>query len=187
MLSTVSPNQTLERIELMICTPHQPVRIVSAKLSGRINALQILFPDSPKTFIYNGMQLIESETFSSYGISDGESIIALPKHDDKNFESWKKLTSERAEFNDLVRSMTSPSTTNEAARLRDLRLIKMESKSHLYLKLKRAFEQEDFQYEVFSAGEKSENSPNISSKAENELILDSNLMAPSEEALPVLW
>ena len=68
------------RAELLICSPHQPIRVISARLSGQVSALQILWPNHPKRFIYNGMQLVETKTFLYYGINDGDSIIALPKN-----------------------------------------------------------------------------------------------------------
>lgn len=174
-----------ERVELLICTPHQPVRKVSAKLSGHVRALQILWQNSPKKFIYNGQELLETMTFSFYGIKDGESIIALPKIEfNDDLECWKKVSMNRLEFNELVRSMTNPKTSREMARLRDLRFIGIEKKLHVYHKLKKAFEEDNFENIHFS---EKDSFRKIDQASNDNLILESNLFAPSEDALPILW
>lgn len=180
-LSEQRPLQILQhtpserRAELMICSPHQPVRVISARLSGLVNALQILWPEKPKRFIYNGMQLLESKTFSYYGISDGDSIIALPKEDFENeFKTtqWLNLTRDNESFNESMKWMLHPHTANEAARLRDIHLIKMEDKPKVYMKMKMPFE-----------NGKSDSCPICT----NQLNIVDTPEAPSEEALPVLW
>ena len=65
------------RVELIICAPHQPVRLISAKLTGQIKSLQILWPSSPKKFVFNGSILNSDMTFDFYGIKNGDTIIAL--------------------------------------------------------------------------------------------------------------
>lgn len=170
------PTATSERrAELMICSPHQPVRVISARLSGLVNALQILWPENPKKFIYNGMQLLESKTFSYYGISDGDSIIALPKEDfDNEFKAtqWLNLTRDNESFNESMKWMLHPHTANEAARLRDIHLIKMEDKPKVYMKMKMPFEN---------------GKENNCSICTNPLIIVDSPESPSEEALPILW
>lgn len=174
-----------ERVELLICTPHQPVRKVSARLSGHVRALQILWQNSPKKFIYNGQELMETMTFSFYGIKDGESIIALPKIElNDDLECWKKVSMNRTEFNELVRSMTNPKTSREMARLRDLRFIGIEKKKHVYHKLSKAFEEDNFDSISFS---EKDSFRKIDQNNNDNLILESNLFAPSEDALPILW
>lgn len=175
-----------ERVELLICTPHQPVRKVSARLSGHVRALQILWQNSPKKFIYNGQELSETMTFSFYGIKDGESIIALPKIElNDSLECWKKVSMNRLEFNDLVKSMTNPKTSREVARLRDLRFIGIEKKLHVYHKLKKAFEEDNFENIHFD--DKDSFRKIDQNNNDGHLILESNLFAPSEDALPILW
>ena len=118
------------RVELKICSPHQPVRLISARLSGQIKALQTLWPNSRKRFIYNGQELIESMTFNFYRIKEGDSIIALPADEAESVYStnqWLNLTRDSENFNDCMRWMLDQRTAGEAARLRDLHIMKMES------------------------------------------------------------
>ena len=168
--------QTQERVDLMICTPHHQIRFVSAKVSGSIKALQILWPDNPKKFIYNGQELSESRTFKFYGIKSGESIIALPKNSQDADDQWKKVTSDRLEFNELVQTMTNPVTVREAARLRDLRYMNIERKAKVFHRFQNSFSENN---EALARN----NNPIAATKS----IIDNNLVAPSEDALPVLW
>ncbi|OHT08192.1 hypothetical protein TRFO_23331 [Tritrichomonas foetus] len=176
--SDIRSNST-ERIDLIICSPHRQIRFVSAKLSGLIRSLQVLWPDSPKKFIYNGIELSESLTFDFYGIKSGESIIALPCNSTTDADDeWKRVTSEKSEFNELVQAMTNPKTVSEASRLRDLRLNAIEKKSRVFNKIKRAYV--DVEFNKFAV-------PCKEAK-ETKLIIDTQgHLAPSEEPLPVLW
>ena len=83
------------RVELKICSPHQPVRLVTARLTGQIMALQTLWPAARKRFIFNGAELINSKTFGFCGIKDGDSIIALPTDQTESVfstQQWLSLT-----------------------------------------------------------------------------------------------
>lgn len=135
------------RVELKICTPHKPVRMVSARLSGEIKSLQCLWPaDSPKKFIFNGSELLENQTFESYGISDGDSIIAVPADQKDTLFStsqWLNLTRDNESFNDCMRWMLDPATSGEAARLRDLHLMKMERRPRVFMRMCASYMQEE--------------------------------------------
>jgi hypothetical protein len=133
----VSHSRELGRVELKVCSPHQPARLVSARLSSRICALQSLWPSNPKKFIFNGYELLEAMTFESYGIRDGDSIIAVPMGQSDSIycmNRWFSLTRDCDSFNESMRCMFSPKTAGENARLRDLRLFKVEGKSRTFLK-----------------------------------------------------
>jgi hypothetical protein len=126
------------RVELKVCSPQQPVRLISARLSGQIRALQTLWPKAPMRFIYNGVELIEAMTFHFYGIRDGDSILALPADGREAFEGtqyWLSLTRDADGFNDTLRWMLNPKTTGELARLRDLQLAKAERRFRSFAKV----------------------------------------------------
>jgi hypothetical protein len=124
----MNPRETA-RVDLKICTPHQPVRFISARLSGQIRALQSLWQSSPKCFIFNGIELREELTFESYGIRDGDSIVALPlEHRDSVYTAsqWLNFTRDAETFNESLQWMLDPATSAEAGRLRDLQLMRLE-------------------------------------------------------------
>jgi hypothetical protein len=118
------------RIELKICSPHQPVRIVSARLSGKIQALQSLWPSNPRKLIFNGHELLDAMTFESYGIRDGDSIVALPVDPNESVyrtNHWLSLTRDCESFNEALEWMLNPRTSLEAARLRDVHHLRAEN------------------------------------------------------------
>ena len=78
------------RVELIICSPHQPVRLISAKLTGQIKSLQRLWPNSQRKFIFNGSELTPEMTFDYYGIKSGDSIIALPVDRQDNYTTTSR-------------------------------------------------------------------------------------------------
>lgn len=187
MQPTVSMADDCNRVEVVICSPHQPIRVVSAKTSGRIAALQTLWPDIPKRFIYDGMELIEGKTFEFYRIQNGDSILAISKSEnDQTFDWWKKISNEQTELNDLVRAMTNHSMSGEMSRIRDLRMMQIESKSTFYHKFRHALENAPTPLNSFSCF--SDNSSDVGKELSlNQITFPSPLLAPSEEELPILW
>ncbi|KAH0794027.1 hypothetical protein GPJ56_002055 [Histomonas meleagridis] len=126
------------RVDLLVCTPYQPVRMISAKLSGQISALQTLWPENPKKFIYNGTELLEKMTFDFYGIKSGDSIIALPQEQNTNLyykTQWLSLTKDSEAFRENMEWMMNPKTAGEVSRLRDLHLLKMENKPKVFTRM----------------------------------------------------
>ena len=120
-----------KRVDLLVCTPCQPVRMISAKLSGQISSLQSLWPENPKKFIYNGIELHEKMTFDFYGIRNGDSIIALPQDQNQNIfykSQWINLTKDSDSFKESMNWIINPNTASEASRLRDLHMMKMENR-----------------------------------------------------------
>lgn len=162
------------RVEVKVCAPQEPVRLISARLTGQIKALQGLWPESPKRFIFNGVELVENMTFQFYEIGDGDSIIALPaEQGDSVFstQQWLSLTRDSDNFNNSMRWMLDPRTSNEASRLRDLHLMKMERKRKVFMRMCAPFVNE-------GTAASSVGSTNTSYDAASE---------PSTEALPVFW
>ena len=163
------------RVELKICSPHQPVRLVTARLTGQIMALQTLWPaPARKRFIFNGVELLESNTFESYGIKDGDSIIALPADQTDSIittHQWLNLTRDSDTFNDCMRWMLDPRTSGEAARLRDLHRMKMARRPKLFMRMCAPFVGEETRSNSLPAANTSY----------------ANATGPSTAALPVAW
>ena len=165
------------RVELNICTPHQPVRVISAKLSGHVSALQCLFPGQKKIFIFNGSFVNENSTFAELGLRSGDSIVALNPSSTKQDDliQWISMTKDKEDFSDLVKQMLNPKTSAEASRLRDLHLMRMESNRRIYMKLKKPY------IKCVHEGK----CPCLNMKLS--VLTNNDAIAPSTEALPILW
>jgi hypothetical protein len=162
------------RVELKICSPHQPVRFISARLSGQIRALQCLWRGSPKRFIFNGVELLEENTFEFYGIRDGDSIVALPIDDRdpiNGTSQWLSLTRDSESFNESLRWMLDPATSGEAARLRDLQLMRLEGRPRAIMKM------------CAPAGSEEGRVP----RTDSSTVLGLPPKSPSVDALPMEW
>jgi hypothetical protein len=120
-MALLDPLSEPGRCELRVCCPHHPVRLVSVRLAGQIRALQALWPLADLRFIYNGSELSDRMTFESYGIRDGDTIVALPTNNSVCATSqWLSATRDYESFNESVQWMLDPKTSAEAARIRDL-------------------------------------------------------------------
>ena len=144
------------------------------------------------------MQLVETKTFLYYGINDGDSIIALPKNayigkfDQKSgqfsernnrFDSiendfstaqWLSVTRDNDTFNECMRWILNPNTAAEAARLRDMHLIKMEKKPKMMMKMIMQLENSILNDAV------------VSNSIPLKIDYDP-LKSPSDKPLPILW
>jgi hypothetical protein len=170
----LNPDVDPERVEIRIISPQHPVRSVSVRLSGQIQALQSLWPDSPKKFICGGIELMQEMTFAQSGIRKGEAIIALPlcsKSPIADASLWLNLTRDHTCFNECMQWMLDTRTSGEAARLRDLRLMKMDRRPRVFMKMCSHFLQTDTQTQWGDAT----------------TIPGQSLLSPSTEALPIFW
>jgi hypothetical protein len=113
-------------------------------------------------------------TFDYYGIREGDSIIALPERDaarPSEANLWVNLTRDRENLNECMRWMLDPSTSGEAARLRDLHMMKMEHRPRAFSKMCGAF---------------------LQSKGQGRTMIETKLSSerpklPSTDALPTSW
>lgn len=124
-------------VQRRLCIPNEPVRVISAKLSAPVSALQTFWPSSPKRFIWSGFELLPTKTFESYAMHDGDSVIALPQghYQLELIQEWIHVTRDLESFNDTVRSMVNPATTREVARLHDLRWASLNRRPRAFHKL----------------------------------------------------
>jgi hypothetical protein len=136
-MSIVDHFAELARIEIRICAPLESIRVVSVRCSVEISSLQTLWP-SPRRFIFKGLELNDTLTFYSCGIADGDAVIALPKCEVEQghpTSHWLNLTRDQEGFNDSMRYLIDDRTSSEAARLRDLTLMRLHDKPRAFLKV----------------------------------------------------
>jgi hypothetical protein len=161
----------LRRAELRVFCPHQPVRFISARLTGQISGLHVLWPGIQKTFIFGGIKLSETMTFAEYGIRDGDSIIALSETESPETGLWISLTRDRDSLNETMQWMLDPGTSAEAARLRDLHMTRVEQRPRVYDRFCATF-----------AAPEARTRPARGTKIATEAP-----RSPSPDALPLLW
>jgi hypothetical protein len=113
-------------------------------------------------------------TFEFYGVRDGDSIVALPiENEDSVYGTnhWLTLTRDSESFNEALRWMLEPATAGEAARLRDLQLMRLERKPRSFMK-------------IFSRAGMDEREP---TRSDSSTVLGLPPKSPSVDALPIEW
>jgi hypothetical protein len=172
-MSLCADSTQQERVDIRICSPLQPVRLVSIRLMGLVRALNGLY-DSPRRFIFKGMELRDSATFSSYGVHEGDAIIALTQSEHASTigrNHWLGVSRDQETFNNSVRWMIDATTADQAARLRDLHLIRLEGHPRRLARI----------YEQFLNGH---GAPTALPPMHTSYL---PLSGPSTEALPIIW
>ncbi|OHS96429.1 hypothetical protein TRFO_37408 [Tritrichomonas foetus] len=125
---------TLQRqpLQLFVCIPNHFVKKVKVIPSHKVSILNSLFQKEEKTYIYKGQVLSESNTFESYDISDFEHIVALTNQNESSFEmeklKWIHTTQDSELFAEKISPHPKSSIALEMARIRDVRIRKVEQK-----------------------------------------------------------
>jgi hypothetical protein len=124
--------------------------------------------------VFKGLELVETNTFDDYGVREGDSIIALSQEESSSFDSvnlWLSLTRDDEAFNECMKWMLNQDTAEEASRLRDVHMMRMEGMPRVFNKLCTRF--------LDPENERVRMPPTCLSYK--------SAKSPSEEALPVLW
>lgn len=171
----MSKSQSHPSIKILLYSPNKPVQSISAKLNGKIKSLQKLFPKDEKTFVYNGLELCENRTFSSYDMSDGDTIIVLSKSSkfySASLSRWISITNDNDGFLRRMRGILDSKTRSEVVKIQDLSMFKCERKPKLFAKICKRFLTLDDQTTGI----------NVS------LNIDINpISEPSKDPLPIFW
>jgi hypothetical protein len=151
----------------------QPVKLVSVRLLGQVNSLNS-FWNTPQRFIFKGVELNPTMTFLACRLQDGDALIVLSAADAQNVtptNHWMSLSRDHEGFNDSVRWMLDSTTAAEAGRLRDLHLMRLESRSPRFITIYMSYMNMMNNPCCDSVTTASYESPT----------------APSTEALPIVW
>lgn len=156
---------------------------VSVERTGKIEQLQpqiqtFMYIEHPKrvSFIWNGIALMDTETFGSYGIQEKDIIVSIPA-DTNDSSKWLTLTRDSESFSDRIASVMDQSTAKEASRLRDFQITRMERKPRTYRRLITNYERAMTE------------SP-VTSRSTEKFVTKMpqfTLAAPSVDPLPIIW
>lgn len=183
---------TTHLIEICLCIPNQFLKRVSVNSKQPVSLLNSLFPNEEKVYIYKGQVLSPKKTFEQYDFGSFEHVVALTcsttevdSNDSKfNFKrspdfdydkyKWIQMTKDVDNFAEKVSAAASRISSREFARLRDLRLIKMEQKRSFWCKKCSRFI--------------SSNMPSTFSQKDIPLVINfKHYESPRSEAMPFLW
>ena len=123
-----------EQFIVYLCQPSKAIKKILVSRKATVRELNFLFPNEKKCFIFRGMTLHESLRLESYGIKNEDHIVVLPENqNEQTFLSkekimWINATRDQQDFNQLMTFSTKFNVRSEMARLKDLRLTKMELK-----------------------------------------------------------
>ena len=160
-----------------LCQPKMVIKKILVSRKATVKELSSLFPNEKKCFIFHGMTLHETMRLESYGINNADHIVVLPEDQKQNsFLSqeqimWMNATKDQQDFNDRMFLTTNCSTRSEAARLKDLRLTKLELKRKSFSKLVSKIEEQTEQQ--------------LNAKSPQAVLPTSE--TPSNDPLPIFW
>jgi hypothetical protein len=117
------------RIGFSVCRPGTLVARVSARRDDPCRVILKVFPQLMLTCIYRGEILDLDATLGSYGITDGDLVVAVPTSNSSISDTnrWQNITRRSEAFEASVRSFLNLSTRSESMRLRDLAWYRVES------------------------------------------------------------
>jgi hypothetical protein len=120
-MSLEDPSKSQARLRLRIFCPMQPLKMVSVRRDSQISSLHKLWASS-RRFVFHGMELDDLMTFESYGLQDGDSLVAISPSESGSSEAtpWITVTRGVEGSNESLRWRLDFRTAREFARLRDL-------------------------------------------------------------------
>ena len=129
-----------------------------------INKLKKYLPNPNCNLIFGGSYLLEDQPLNFYSLSDGDFLIAVSKKSESIV--FQKFSEDYDEFVHKMKSCINPKLANTAARLRDLRMQRIE----LYSKQpKISYEADSTELQI----------PTVIPSDDED--------SPSVEPLPMLW
>lgn len=139
--------------------------------------------NSSYLFVFAGQTLDEQKTFSDYGISMNDTIVAIPKENSEQSLKWIHMTSDNESFKSKVELMMNKKLSNEMLRLRDLHQMRLENKKKAYNSMKRKvinqFSQEDNESNDYDSFD------NLNSYDKKNICSMNDM--PNCDPLPVAW
>lgn len=164
-----------DQLIVFLCQPKQIIKKILVHKSTRVFELSSLFPNSPKCFIYHGFTLQSNMKLENYGIKNFDHIVVLQDESSNKYTSeqlmWMNATSDQQEFNDKL-FLTTTSSQLEFARLKDIKMSRIELKRHAFFKV--------------ASRVLNESQPRFDLSSSN-LVTDLPSAKLSDEPLPAFW
>jgi hypothetical protein len=144
-------------LHFFLCAPGKFITHITARPCDTSVLLSSLFPDQPMVFLFKGMILTPTVTFSDFGIRTNDTVVGLPDRRVLLGEvrEWVKATKDGDALDEMIRSVMSVSTRPELMRLRDLAWSRAEMRPKQMRRAMRRHEDSDPPMPVVDAGAKS--------------------------------
>ena len=118
------------RIIICIGGPLHKIRKVAVGSSDRVSNLNCLFQNEVLDYLYSGQVLSPHRSFDFYGIDNGSFITVIPASNNvANLGTWTAITRDSEFMGEMLYFATNESTKAELARLKDLRMTRLENKN----------------------------------------------------------
>jgi hypothetical protein len=122
-------------VTVRVYCPGNWVGELSCPVSAKIRELDRLDKDGPYLYLYNGQLLQPNHTFKFYKIGSSDVIIALGSQPESDrIQHWRTLTNDSDIFREQLACLMNPKIALESARLRDLRLMRINLRDRTFRK-----------------------------------------------------
>lgn len=116
---------------VQLLLPGISVSTVRVRSSDPCGVLTQVIAGRTCTFVYRGEVLNPNQEFSSYGIANSETIVAVPESEDatdtaNRRNGWLRLSWDNEDLETRIGGLTNQGTRSEAFRLRDMAVMKSE-------------------------------------------------------------
>lgn len=123
-----------------ICVPNVCIKQVKLCPTLPISSLNKLFPNHEKNFLYKGLLLRKEKSFQHYSIGEGDNIVATDRSQGEG--TWR-MNSQFESYTDKIQIAFDENMKIESAKIRDIQLLRIESKSKAYRKFASTYQNRD--------------------------------------------
>ena len=161
------------KILLNIYCPGQWVLKVNVLETATSNDIKKFIKNKDVELLYNGLKLTRQYNFKFYGLRNEDVLVVVPKNTDIKAipSSWENISQDEDVFRERISSVINPRISEEAGRIRDLQLFKIENKPNVFRKLLAFYQQE----------------PAPKPEKPTKTFVPNQADKPSSEPLPCFW
>lgn len=128
-----------KKFRIIVIYPGKRISRIYVKEDSTPIVINNYFKDFDVNLLFNGAPLDGKLSFKFYGIKNDDIIVVIPKNANKKMLSgyWMSLSHDDASFREDVSNLINPKISQEAGKINELRLLKLESKPKAYRKFLR--------------------------------------------------
>lgn len=140
--SSISP---INKILINIYYPGKWVLKVNVLETATSHDVKKFIKDHHVELLYNGELLHRSHNFKFYGLKQEDVLVIVPKTQDINTipQTLENIGKDEDNFRERISSVIDPNISEEAGRIRDIQLYKLENKPSFFCRLLNSYQEEN--------------------------------------------
>ena len=124
------------RVLIKVYFPYRFVWKINVNLAMPVGRLRSLMHLGTDQLVFSGQILPDIGTLSGYGVKEGDTLVVVSNvPHDREMERWLVITNDADAFHDRMQFIVNEQTAQEAARIHDVLMAKIERKPKMFRRI----------------------------------------------------